>query len=350
MRLDTLVFAALVTAAAPAWSSVYDVRIDPIPFDRWMYPFNGTPGTRNLAPTFGAVYADPDSFDNKDGTLILAVDTVAAGIPAGQGASNYLPVKVRITATHFEGDFLYDPTYDAWQTYLDPSDPNYVPDTDPGRPIELYGVGLRNGYTTVRVGVVGPAGPPGFEEGERYCENSCGGLGQGIRNAFPWDPGAADPHGDVSNNVRRRPPLTGSGFDPFPWAIGISTSGLHPGDPVPQGIFDASPGETFEFDVDLGDPDVRTYVQQGLNAGVLAFTITSMHEVQAEVGGMNPNFYTRESTDTAAIKPTMEIVTYVPEPGFGAGLASGLGALAWLGRRRSRRSRARNPARERGPR
>lgn len=341
MRLPILAFAALVAAAAPAWASFHDVVIDPIPFDRWMYPFNGTPGTRNLAPTFGAVHADPDSFDNKDATLILAVNTVAAGIPAGQGAANYLPVKLRITATHFEGEFLYDPTYDAWQTYLAPTDPGYVPDTDPGRPIELYGVGLRNGYTLpLRVGVVGPAGPPGFEEGERYCESSCGGLGQGIRNAFPWDPGAADPQGDVSNNVRRRPPLTGSGFDPFPWAIGISTSGLNPGDPVPQGVFGVSPGETFEFDVELHDPDILAYVRQGLNAGVLAFAITSMHEVQAQVGGTNPNFYNRESTDTAAIDPTMEIVAYVPEPGFAAGLASSLAALAWLDRWRSRRARS----------
>ena len=338
MRLPCLAFLAVVAAAAPAAASFHNVLIDPIPFDRWMYGFNGTPGTRNLASTFGAIYADPDSFDNRDAAFILAVDTVAAGIPAGQGASNYLPVAVRVRVTHFEGAFLYDPTYDAWQTYLAPSDPSYVADSDPGRPIELYGVGLRSGYTgPLRVGVVGPAGPPGFEERERYCESSCGGLGQGVRNAFPWDPGAADPEGDVSNNVRRRPPLAGGGFDTFPWALGISTSGLAPGAAVPEGVFNVSPGETFEFDVELGDPDVQAYVKQGLNAGVLAFAITSMHEVEQQVGGTNPNFYTRESTDPGAVKPTMEIVAAVPEPGFGAGLAAGLGALALLDRRRGRR-------------
>jgi hypothetical protein len=339
VRLPILAFAAVVAAAAPAAATFHDVTISPIPFDRWMYPFNGTPATRNLASTFSAVYADPDSFDNKDATLILAVNTVAAGIPAGQGAANYLPVAVRVRVTHFEGEFLYDPTYDAWQTYLAPNDPNYVADSDPGHPIELYGVGLRNGYTLpLVVGAPGPAGPPGFGEGERYCESSCGGLGQGIRNAFPYDPGAADPLGDVSNNVRRRPPLTGGSFDPFPWALGISTSGLDPGDPVPQGVFDTSPGETFEFDVELGDPGVLAYVRQGLDVGVLAFAITSMHTVEQQVGGTNPNFYNRESTDTAAVKPSMEIVTVVPEPGFAAGVASSVGMLAWLDRRRARRA------------
>jgi hypothetical protein len=337
VKFRTLVIAMLLAAATPAGATWHEALIDPVEFDRWMYPFNGTPGTRNLASTFGAVYATPDSFDNKDATLIVAVNTAAAGIPAGQGTSSYHAISVRVTATHYEGAFLYDPTYDAWQTYLAPTDPDYVADSDPGRPIEIYGVGTRNGYTLpLRIGVIGPAGPPGFEERERHCEG-CMGLGQAVRNAFPWDSGAADPEGDVSNNVRRRPPLTGGGFDPFPWAIGISTSGLAPGDPVPQGSFNVSPGETFEFEIDTSDPQVEAYVRQGLHDGVLAFAITSMHEVVQQVGGTNPNFYTRESTDLGAIPPTIEVAVTVPEPGFAAGLAGGCVALALLDRRRARR-------------
>ena len=344
MRLRSLVFALVVAAAAPASASLHHVLIDPVQFDRWMYPFNGTPATRTLASTFGAVYADPDSFDNKDATLIIAVNTAAAGIPTGQGVANYNGIDVRVTATHFEGVFQYDPTYDAWQTYLAASDPLHVADSDPGRPIELYGVGLRNGYTLPLVlGPSGPAGPPGFGEGERHCEG-CNGLGQAVRNAFPWDPGAADPQGDVSNNVRRRPPLTGGGFDPYPWAIGTSTSGLSPGAAVPEGVFGVSPGETFEFHVDTSDPDVLAYVRQGLDTGVLAFAITSMHEVEQQVGGTNPNFYNRESTDTAGLPPSVEVVVTVPEPGFAAGLASSLTALALLDRRRARRARRAAPA------
>lgn len=343
MKLRALVLAAAtLAAAAPAWAQLYDVLADPVDFDRWMYPFNGTPGTRNVASTFGAVDNVPD-FDNKDGQMIIAVNTVAAGIPAGQGATNYYPISVRLTATHFEGDFLYDPTYDAWQTYLDPAHPSYVADSDPGRPIEVYGVGARNGYTLpLVIAPSGPAGPPGFEEGERYCDPfPCVVIGMAKRNLFAWDPGAADPQGDVSNNVLRPPPLTGGGFDTFPWALGISTSGLLPGAAVPEGTNNVSPGETFEFELDLEDPEVYSYVREGLDDGVLSFAIVSMHEAAQMVGGTNPNFYNKESADTAALPPTMEVVAVVPEPGAGASLASCCAALALLSRRRAPRRRRR---------
>ena len=99
--------------------------------------------------------------------------------------------------------FSYDPTYDAWQTYLDPSHPSHVADGDAGRPIELYGVGFRNGYVgPLVIGAITAAGPPNFEENERYCEG-CGAFGQAKRNIFPLDPGVPDPQGDVSNNVVR---------------------------------------------------------------------------------------------------------------------------------------------------
>jgi hypothetical protein len=335
MRFLLFACAAIVAAASPAAAQVlHDVTADPVHFDRWMYPFNGTPGIRNLAPTFGAASNAPD-FDNRDGQFVVWVNTVTLGIPAGQGVANYLPVSVRVTATHFEGDFTYDPSYDAWQTYLPASDPLHVADSDSGRPIELYGVGARNGYTLVAASS-GPAGPPGFEENERHCEG-CGSMGQGVRNIFAYDPGAADPQGDVSNNVRRLPPLTGGGFDTFPWAIGKSTSGLLPGATVPEGSAGSFAGETFTFDVDVSDPDVAAYVKQGLNNGVLGFTITSMHDVVQQVGGTNPNFYTTESFEPGGLPPSMEIVAYVPEPGAAASLLAGCAALAFIDRRRSRR-------------
>src|SRR5262245_15265932 len=108
MKLSLLACAAILAAAAPASAQVFDVTISPVGFDRWMYPFNGTPATRNLASTFNAIAQAPD-FDNKDGQLIIAVNTVAAGIPANQGPSNYQIASLRVTATHFEGVFQYDP-------------------------------------------------------------------------------------------------------------------------------------------------------------------------------------------------------------------------------------------------
>jgi len=327
---------SLAGAPAPAAAQTHSVTIDPVELDRWMYPFNGTPGTRNLAPTFGAVGSAPD-FDNKDGQVIVAADTAAAGIPAGQGPANYTDITVRVHATHFQGVFDYDPTYDVWQTYLDPADPQHVPDADAGRPIELYGLRLRNGYADI-VTATGAAGPPDFEETETYCAG-CTLTDVAARNVFPFDFGVPDPEGDVSNNVVRSAPLTGGGFDPIPWAIGLSTSGLAPGDPVPEGTFDVVAGETFEFTVDTSDPDILAYVQEGLDAGVLAFGIVSMHDVPQFVGGQNPNFYMAETTDLAAIPPSMEIdVTVLPEPGTAA-LAAGVAALGLLARRRARDAR-----------
>ena len=334
MRLPAIFLTAvLALAALPGSAQVFSTTVDPVDFDRWMYPFNGTPGTRNLAPTFGAVSEAPD-FDNRDGQFIVAVDTEDAGIPKNQGAANYNPLRIRIFAAHFDGVFSYDPSYDAWQTYLDPLDPSYVADSDAGRPIELYGVGFRNGYVgPLVIGAITAAGPPGFEENNRYCEG-CGSLGQAKRNIFALDPGVPDPQGDVSNNVLRMSPLTGTGFNPSPWAIGKSTSGLAAGAAVPQGSFGVTAGETFEFTVNTSDPDVLAYVRNGLNAGVLAFAITSMHETEQQAGGSNPNFYTRDNIDTAAIAPRMELIVSLPEPGVGASLGAGAALLCALGHKR----------------
>jgi hypothetical protein len=334
MRFPSLILtAALALAALPGSAQVYSTTVSPVDFDRWMYPFNGTPGTRNLAPTFGAVSEAPD-FDNRDGQVIVAIDTEDAGIPKNQGAANYNPLRIRVFATHFDGTFHYDPTYDAWQTYLDPLHASYVADSDAGRPIELYGVGFRNGYVgPLVIGAITAAGPPGFEENNRYCEG-CGSLGQAKRNIFALDPGVPDPEGDVSNNVLRMSPLTGTGFNPSPWAVGKSTSGLIPGAAVPQGSFGVSAGETFVFELNLGDPDVLAYVRNGLNAGVLGFAITSMHQAEEQSGGTNPNFYTRDNIDAAAIPPRMELIVSLPEPGVAGAIAAGAALLGALRHRR----------------
>ncbi|MEM9296075.1 MAG: hypothetical protein AAGA57_09760, partial [Planctomycetota bacterium] len=59
--------AAMAAASGTAWSTASGVQIqlNEPDFDRWMYPFNLTPGARGRAPTFGAIGAG--AFDERDG-------------------------------------------------------------------------------------------------------------------------------------------------------------------------------------------------------------------------------------------------------------------------------------------
>ncbi len=298
LRPAAWLLAAVLGAAVTSPSRATVFTIDPVDFDRWAYPFNLVPGTRTQAPTFGAV--DNTDFDDKDGQLVVAADTAAAGIQPGLSLTDYNVTSVKVRVTHQIGTFTYDPTYDAWETYLDPADPDYVADSDSGRPIELYGVGLRGGYTAISTGPSDP-GTPVFEEDETFG----GTLGERIRNVFALGFGGPDPEDDVSNSVDDE-------YDPTPWAIGLSTSGLSAGDAVPEGFPGSATGETFEFTVNLADPDVLEYVREGLRAGVLAFSVVSMHETAEQAGGSNPNFYTSNDFDPFAVAPVIEIEVTVP--------------------------------------
>lgn len=298
------------TTRAESFSGVAD-------FDRWMYAFNGSPGSRVTAPTFGAIGSP--AFDNLDGQFVLGFDTTrldsegAEGVPPGKSLYQYHILSARVELTHFIGSFLYDPTQDGFETFLDPSDPDYLEDPDVGRPIELYGVRYRSPF---KYGEFEPATPgdTGFAETDDFEQMPEDGVFARVRNAFPFAFDAPDYNtedhetGDVSNYVTDR-------FTPKPFAVGQSASGLAPGDPVPEGSGGSSAGETFQFDVDLSDGQNRTYLQQGLSDGGLFFAATSFHATD-QGGGQNPNFYTSNSFDPMALPPTLYLeVEILPDPG-----------------------------------
>ena len=325
-----LVASSVIASAARAEVVTIDPRdfASPLSFwDRWMYPFNGTNGSRGFAPTFAA-FPDPVDgveFDVKDGVFAIVADTGGAGIPTGEAPERYLVSSVVVTATHSVGTFEFDPSYDAWQTYLETDDPAYVADGDIGRPIELYGIGLRNGFTGISL-VASEDGPPLFEEDEEFGSSDPSG-----RNLFPIGFDNPDSEGDVSNNVL--PTGVGSGFDTTPWAIGRATV-TPPGNTVIEGSPGTSVGETFEFEVDLSDPDVLAYVQEGLASGRLGFTLVSMHRVGMMQGGVNPNFYTSDNFDPVSIPPTITIdYVLAPEAPSAASALAALGAVALVRRR-----------------
>ncbi len=273
--------------------------------DRWMYPFAFTGGTRDLAPTFGAV--GEVGFDNRDGQFLLGFDT-AAQVPIGLGPAHYQITSVTVRAAVGAPDgFVYDSTYDGYRSYLDTADPNALPDADAGRPVELHGVGFRNGYTRFQFGP-NDAQLPGFEETTAF-----GAADRGTRNAYALGyrtPGVAD---DISNNI-------GDGIESNSWAIGQTS--LSNGGAVPSGT-------VYSFSLDIANPDILAYVQQGLHDGVLGFAITSMHAASQTGGPPVPQWITRENSQATLLAPRLDI-TYevVPEPSaialFGIALVAGI--------------------------
>lgn len=300
----TTALGAAAGMAAVASPSQGQQAVYPAPtFDRWMYPFNSQPGVRPDALIFGVLGPQGvGQFDDRDGQLLVTWSTGGEFQP-GLGAANYRVLSARVTATidpRFGDAFFYDPTIDSFRTYLDPNDPDYLPDSDPGRPIELFGTGFRNGFTPASFGESGPFSfaPP---------------TGEGVRNAFALDRSGVD----ASNNVRDR-------FEALPMAVGATD--LAPGSLVPG-------GQTMVFDLDVNDPLVAAYLGAGLSDGFLSFTLTSLHEGSFAGPATFPVFMTKESTLPGATPATLELsVEIVPAPAAGSLLLAAMGARA--GRRR----------------
>jgi hypothetical protein len=298
---------ALTSALAAASAAARDVPVD---FDRWMYPFNASPGARTSGSTFGAV--QNPAFDDLDAQILIGFDATAAGIPEGAGAGNYRIAAARVElTTATDRAFVLDSTYDAWSTYVDEST------DDAGRPVELYGVGYRHGFTNAGLsGSTAEPGPPVFEEVEAF--GAPGPPSPESRNAYASDYADGTAR-DVSNHVRQR-------FDPVPWALG-SVEGLAPGDAVPIQA-------TMHFDLDLTNSTVLQQLQQGLDQGKLFFAVASRHtSVQGSSEGI-PSFHLGDATGASLGQRARLHLDYeiVPEPCAATLLAMAL--VLWPRRRR----------------
>lgn len=234
--------------------------------DRWNYAFNGTPGVRTLAPTFGAI--NLEGFDDYDAQFVVGFLT-GDSIPTGLGRERYHVESLVVRAfVANDEEFVYDPTYDSFVTYLEQGDPQFVPDGDEGRPVEMYIVGYRAPFdlltwteTTTFGGA--PVVPPA--QGNRFI--FAGTLDEGGEVV------------DVSNRLKER-------FDVAPIAVG--EAGVAPGGLVPADT-------EFVFEADLCAPGLREHVAEGLDAGVLRLTIGSL-QAATQGGEVNyPIWYTREN-------------------------------------------------------
>jgi hypothetical protein len=233
--------------------------------DYWNYAFAADPGGRTRASVFGAIGLS--GFDDRDAQFLVGYDT-GAQVPAGRGEASYRILGARLTGRISDGGtFVYDPSFDPLRTYLPPMEPGDV-DADLGRPVELYLVGYRNGFSAATFTETSPFG------GQPLVPPA-----EGARNSFAAILDLTGQAIDASRNVRL-------GFEVRPLAVGTTTA-VAPGQPVP---LDAD----FDFDIDLTNPDAVRYLRRSLDAGRVMLMISSLHEV---VMGQatSPIFYTKEN-------------------------------------------------------
>ena len=266
MQRCILILAAL--AAAPAAAETFDVLYDQPSIDRWMYPFNASPGTRPTFSVFGSDREVPTQFDARDGQIVLAFDTDLV-IPPGRSANGYVVRRAEVTLQVANNlVFRLDTTADAWTTFLPASDPRVTVDADAGQPVELFGVGFRGGFSETN-----------FVETAAYAQPGSSFISPGVRNAFAADVDASGATRDVSNNPRQ-------GFQATPFAIG-QVQGLASGALVPQDAI-------LRFEVQVADAGIQAYLRRGLDRGRLFLSVSALTLVQREAGEF-PLFYSKEN-------------------------------------------------------
>ena len=267
--------AALVSLSAlPAQGRPTQANYATPSIDRWVYPFNSTPGFRAIISTYSALGQEnafpPLSFDQRDAQFLVGFDT-AGQFPTGRGVCGYRILAASLSvAVSEEQAFKYDPTYDDWTSYL-----GGAVDSD-GRPIELYGAAYRNGWNSATYVEGNTSGVPAATPFGPSTSSD-------VRNVFASDylNGTAR---DVSNNVR-------DGFNPKPFAVG-QIAGVAPGQLVPV-------DSDVTFALNVNDPDVQRFLRSALNDGRVRLVISSLAPAASGGGGgpgsgQFPSFYAKE--------------------------------------------------------
>jgi hypothetical protein len=289
-----MVCGSLVTLVDEARASSPIVAIG----DKYMYPFindDSSQGRRPTASVFGAYgEIDDPSFDFDDRDAQFFLDFATAGlVPPGKGSGNYRVQSLTVTiVVANENAFRYDPTFDPLESYLHPGS-----DADLGRPMELYGVGYRSGWTRSTFNEDSPfqtEPSSSFINPQKDWNRK--------RNAFAMDFDANGLPRDISNNVDEQ-------FEVRPWAVADSPgfidldgnyveSALAAGSPVPE-------GRVLRFRVNLNDPNIVTYLQDSLDAGRLHLMVSSLLETSQ--GSFEiPRFYTKDNGLDVNLSPQIE--------------------------------------------
>jgi hypothetical protein len=216
-------------------------------------------GRSNSAYAIFAYLGDDSGADSRLGQFLVGWDT-ATVVPTNQPVTRYLIRACRATVLINDGNqVIYDPTHDDLATYFDTNNPARVPDADAGRPVELFGVGFRNGYETTNFlqGSAVGSGPAGTDNVYALCWTTNGSAR------------------DASNNVGK----TNVAFPPFetwPFAVAQTTAAA-PGETL-------NPGDQLTFDLNLEDPFLLGYLRRGLQKGRLDLMVSSLHQVSGQFG------------------------------------------------------------------
>ncbi|GAB4552900.1 MAG: hypothetical protein Tsb0013_15290 [Phycisphaerales bacterium] len=265
--------------------------------DRWNYPFNFTPGTRTAASVFGVVGAevtDGVTFDQRDAQFLIGFDLQPEVAAAMCDPQDLVVTQAVVTVTvSNNNNFVYDDSQDSFTSHLPLGTPGATVDTDPGRPIELFGVGYRGGF-----------------DQSTFVENSpFGAVAWEGRNAFPIDFDANGDPRDVSNNVSGSP--TGIGpldpFEPNTFAVGTIDT-LTPGDLVPA-------NSVVSFSIDVSDPDVQQYLRDALVSGELRVMVTSLQFASFQtMEGAFASLYTKENIFATGRTATLSLIAECAAP------------------------------------
>lgn len=282
--------------------------------DKWMYgAVSGSfGGTRETAPVFG--FPNTNADEDRLGQMLVAFLT-GTDIPTGLGASSYNITRVTMSVFNVDNNTnTLDTTTDSFRTYLAPLDSLYLPDVDIGRPVEVFGVGLRNGYSRI-VPVVAGAGAADYHELSPF---GASGTPLHGRHAYPLGYTSGSAPVDVSDNITER-------FEAEPWGV-AQIAGLNSGDLIPE-------GSEYRFELNLTSPYIRGYLQQALHDGILGLTIAPLHPATGQSSTTPyPTFFTRENQLGPEYAPRLEVeYTIVPEPNASTMAILGISILA-LGR------------------
>ncbi|MCC6427112.1 MAG: hypothetical protein IT435_09870 [Phycisphaerales bacterium] len=292
-----LVAGLLAAVAGTATAQAINATLSQPTLDRWNYPFASNPGYEKIAPSFGAI--EVSGFDDRDGQLLVGYNT-GAHVPTGHPANWYQVESVILTVwVGVDAQFVYDPSFDSFRTLLQTTDPLYQADADAGKPVEVFGVGFRNGFSLLT-----------FNENSPFGGTPIVPPAEGNRNAFP---AIFDTTGTVGTDVSRQ---VRQHFDAEPLAIGTipETEGVLPGELVPVGV-------PMVFDLNGCVSGGQAFLRQCLAAGRIDLMVSSLSPAQGgPEGGTGdptyPAFYTKENPAAAALGKysQLEITVTVHNP------------------------------------